>query len=60
MTFRRWSLLSYIWNTPWLLAVIIVLVLAGIALWVWSQMQEAKEGDEIRHRDRGYGDSVGK
>ena len=60
MIVRRWSLFSYIWNTPWLLALTIVLVLAGIALWVWSQVQESKEGDELRRRDSNHGDSMWK
>jgi hypothetical protein len=49
---RRGRLLETIWNTPWLLALVILIVVLGVGLWIWEQVKESKDGDALRERDR--------
>jgi putative effector of murein hydrolase LrgA (UPF0299 family) len=45
-------LLRTIWNTPWLLALVSVLVVIGIIAWIMDQIKETREGEELRKKDR--------
>jgi hypothetical protein len=54
------GLAGLVWDNPVARVIIVVLLLAGLAVWIWEQIQEAKEGEAMREKDRTKGDSIWK
>jgi hypothetical protein len=57
---RRFAgdILELAWGNPIARVIIILLVVAGIVAWIWEQVQETKEGEAMREKDRAKGDSI--
>lgn len=57
---RRGGLLELIWNTPWLLALVIVLIVVAVGFWIWQQVKESQEAEKLRDSERNRRDSIWK
>ncbi len=49
---RRGGILRWLWAYPLARVLIVLLVVGGIAWWIYEQVSEYKEGERLRERDR--------